>query len=316
MSPLSGPARRLVRAARGSLVLTLAFMIGSTAPAGPASAATPKKLDLSAYAKLGAWVDLYEYSSLNAWDATGAMKAHGVRTLFIQTGRWNKPSPANTAEFSDRKTIDSWIHAAHARGLKIVGWYLPAYDDMARDVRRTTLIWTYRSPKEQHFDGVAIDIEYKARVKSHSAWNDAVADHFRRVRRALGARVPIAAITPAPLGMAVAPKHWAGFPWKALADQADVFMPMGYWSYRKDCSKNASHCPYGYTKGNISETRRLTGKPHVLVHAIGGVTDNIDARSVQDFVRAVRELKSFGGSIYDYHTTTAAMWKPLAALTK
>lgn len=315
MSPLSRPARRLLRAARGSSVLTLAFLIGSIAPAGPATAATAAtvRADISAFAKLGAWVDVYDYG-LDAWKVSGVMKSKGVRTIYLQTGRWNSPSEANTAQFTNKSKVDWWIHSAHARGMKIVGWYLPAYNDMARDVRRSVMVWTYRTGKKQHFDGVGIDIEYKGKMPTQSAWNNAVATHLQKVRAQLGVRAPIASITPAPLGMAVAPKHWAGFPWKAIAAQSNVMMPMGYWSYRKDCASNASHCPYGYTKGNVTETRRLTGNSSIPVHAVGGVADGIDVQGVKDFVRAARDTRAYGGSLYDYRTTTAPMWGPLSPL--
>ncbi|MDP8930512.1 MAG: hypothetical protein M3O70_18570 [Actinomycetota bacterium] len=272
--------------------------------------------DLTPFQKLGAWVDVYDYAALDAWQATGVMKQKGVRTIYLQTGRWNSPNASNTAEFADKAKVDWWVHSAHARGMKVVGWYLPAYDDMERDVRRTVMIWTYRTDRGQRFDGVGIDIEYKGRVPSASAWNRAVLEHAKEVRRRLGAGAPIAAITPAPLGMAIRPQDWSGFPWTGLAGQANVFMPMGYWSYRTDCASNPRHCSYDYTKGNVTETRRLTGKPNVPVHVIGGVGDRVTVQQVDDYVTAAREVRAYGGSLYDYRTTENSFWVPLANLNR
>ncbi|MHB8511573.1 MAG: hypothetical protein ACYDCC_05280 [Actinomycetota bacterium] len=297
-------------------ILIVAFFVASVVVAVAVSPVVASaKPDLSAFSKLGSWVDLYNYDDTNAWQATGVMQSHGVHTIYLETGRYNMPDTSDSAAFANRSKVDWWIHSAHARGMKIVGWYLPAYDNMDRDVRRTTLIWTYRTGYKQHFDGVGIDIEYKDNMPSLTAWDKAVADHFRRVRHALGTGAPIAAIVPAPLGMAVRPQDWKGFPWGALASVADLFMPMGYWSYRTDCSSNASHCAYGYTKGNIQQVRSLTGKSSIPVHDIGGVGNKVTAAQVQDYVRAVKDAGGFGGSLYDYHTTASSMWSPLSQLS-
>ena len=284
---------------------------GPPVVSGDAVAARPP--DLSAFRGLGSWVDVYDYS-LNAWQATGVMQANGVKTVYLQTGRWNSPNASNTAQFTDKAKVDWWLHAAHARGMKVVGWYLPAYDDMARDVRRTTMIHTYRTGRGHRFDGVAIDIEYKGRMKSNAAWNAAVLDHAQRVRKALGYSAPIAAITPAPMGMRLAPKHWEGFPWKGLAKVSNVFMPMGYWTYRTDCATNANHCPHAYTENNVIETRRLTGNWNLLVHAIGGIADKMSVQDSRDFVLGVQHSKAIGGSLYDFNTMKPELWAPLAPI--
>lgn len=287
----------------------LAAFAGQAAPVRPLAARAP---DLTAFRGLGAWIDIYDYNT-NAWEATGIMKDNGIKTVYLQTGRWNSPSTANTAAFTDKRIVDWWLHAAHARGMKVVGWYLPAYENMIRDVRRTTMIHTYRTGYGHRFDGVAIDIEYKGQMPSSSAWNAAVLEHAKRVRSALGYSAPVAAITPAPVGMAIRPSAWAGFPWRGLAQVSNVFMPMGYWSYRTDCGSNPKHCPHGYTELNITETRRLTGNYNALVHAIGGVADRITAGDVSEFVLGAQHAKAIGVSLYDYRTTGAALWAPLRA---
>ena len=272
------------------------------------------RVSVTAFRGLGAWVDLYDYESVNPEAAAADMKARRVRTLYLQTGRWNKPAPDDRANFYDRALVDRWLTAAHAQGLKVVGWYLPAYDDMARDVRRTTMIANYRSATGQRFDALGIDVEFKQQMPSLSSWNAAVADHARRVRTALGSRYPIAAIVPAPLAMEIRPENWVGFPWKPLAAVSNVFMPMAYWSYRHDCDEKPEHCAYGYTKGNVERIRALTGRPSVPVHVIGGVGDEISTDEVSDFVRGANRVNAYGASLYDYHTTRQEYWPLLAKL--
>jgi hypothetical protein len=270
--------------------------------------------NLSAFRGLGAWVDLYDYDKLDPETSVADMHAKGVKTLYVQTARWNKPAKDLSEPFMDRVILERWLNAAHTNGMKAVGWYLPAYDDMTRDIRRTRAIALYRTSTGQAFDALGIDIEYRAQVPSLTVWNAAVAEHGRRVRILLGHRYPIAAIVPAPLQMEVRPDYWAGFPWVSLASSSDIFMPMAYWSFRHDCADNPEHCAYGYTKGSVDKIRALTGKPHVPVHVIGGVADSISTDEVHDFVAAAVKAGVYGGSLYDYLSTKPEYWAPLAKL--
>ena len=270
--------------------------------------------NISAFRGLGAWVDTYDYDDIpDIQGAAANMKSHGVKTLYIQTGRWNKPEKTASEPFADRAILERWIHAAHAQGIKVVGWYLPAYDDITRDVRRTRAIALFRTVLGQRFDALGIDIEYRAQV-TREEFNAGVAEHARRVRLLLGRRYPIAAITPAPPQMEIRQDYWAGFPWRSLAEHSDIFMPMAYWSFRHDCDTNPAHCAYRYTRDSVEMIRRLTGKPNVRVHVIGGVADSITTQDVIDYVKAANDAGSYGGSLYDYFSTKPEYWAPLAKL--
>ena len=271
----------------------------------------PKGPSLSAFKRLGAWVDLYDYEALDPEAASADMAARGVKTLYLQTARWNRPAPDDPNVFLDMTLVERWVHAAHAHGMRIVGWYLPAYEDMNRDVSRTKAIAVYRTSAGQRFDALAIDIEYKAQMPSLSAWNAAVAEHARRVRSKVGSGYPVAAIVPAPLAMEIYPENWTGFPWQSLAAHSNVFMPMAYWSYRHDCDSKPDHCASGYTSGNVERVRQLTGRPGLPVHVIGGVADAITTEEVSDFVKAALAVKVYGASLYDYRTTKAEYWAHL-----
>lgn len=260
---------------------------------------------LALFGGLGAWVDLYDYAALDPVASVAMLRSHGVRTLYMQTGRHNSKAGITPV-------AGDWLIAAHRAGIKVVGWYLPDYADMSRDLARTVSIARARF-KGHRFDGVGIDIEEKSHVKGRDEWNRRVARHAAQVRARLGRTYPITAITPTPLGMAVAPARWAGFPWRSLAASTDVMMLMSYWSYRDDCPANKDHCAYGYTRGNVERVRALVGK-NVPIHVVGGVGDVIDATEVADFVRAARESKVFGGSLYDLRTTADAFWGLLEIL--
>ena len=54
-----------------------------------------------AFRGLGAWVDLYDYPKLDPEPSIADMHTHRVRTLYLQTGRWNKPEPKASDAFMD-----------------------------------------------------------------------------------------------------------------------------------------------------------------------------------------------------------------------
>jgi hypothetical protein len=272
-------------------------------PAGP---------NLAPFKGLGAWVDLYD-EELDPEATAVSMASRGVKTLYLQTGRYNVPGP-NSPESFPPGWIDPWVHAAHAHGLKVIGWYLPAYDDMARDVRRTVAIATYRTPKGQRFDGLGIDAEYR-RYVAKDAWMVAVVHHAAAVRKAVGRTVAVAGIVQPPLLMDTAPDYWAGFNWRGLAASVNLFMPMAYWTTTEDdCKSSADYCAYGYTKRNVEEIRRRTGSSRMMVHVIGGIGDACTTAQVADYVRAALAAGSSGGSLYDFGVTKPEWWTHLARL--
>lgn len=256
---------------------------------------------------LGAWIDVYDFHAVAPADAVSVMATHGVRTLYIQTGRYN-------TKHDVAPEVGPWLVAAHRRGVEVVGWYLPGYKNVKRDIDRTLAIARYRYRGEA-FDGLGIDIEEKSLVRHVPTWNARVADHADAVRAALRT-FPVATITPTPIGMAVAPARWAGFPWERLARASDALMLMSYWSYRDHCPDVPEHCAYGYTLGNIRRTRALTKAPALPIHIIGGVADLISTKDVADFVRAARSADAYGASLYDFRTTHARFWALLERLAR
>lgn len=266
--------------------------------------ATPDRARV--FAGLGAWVDLYDYQDMDPARGVAIARRNGVRTLYLETARYNTSPVIHPA-------AGTWLVAAHRAGIEVVGWYLPDYANLRSEVARTVAVATWRYHGER-FDGVAIDVEEKKNVSGRDEWNRRVAWHAKAVRHRLGTRVPLAVITPTPLGMAVAPQRWAGFPWRDLARASDTLMLMSYWSYRDDCPQNPAHCAYGYTRGNIERTRALAGA-RTRIHIIGGVADVITPADVADFVRGARDGNASGASLYDLRTTAENFWGLLAPLT-
>ena len=263
-------------------------------------------VSVAAFRDLGAWVDLYDYG-LDPKTAIETMHSHGVKTVYLQTARYN-----SSADIVYPADVDAWLLEAHRAGMKVVGWYLPAYSEyMDTDVRRTVAIAQHRSPSGQKFDALGVDIEYKGATSSLSEFNANIVTHLDRVRSGAGSSFTIAAIVPSPVGMSLSPSSWTGFPWAQIGSRTHVVMPMAYWSYRTDCSTNASHCPRQYAIDNVNQARALTGRP---VHIIGGIGNDVSASEVSQFVDGVRAANAYGGSLYDYRTTSSSYWQYLEKL--
>ena len=264
-----------------------------------------------AFRGLGAWVDTLDYSALTPATVVADLQSHRVRTLYLQTARYDS---ASDILFPD--DVAAWLAAAHAAGIRVVGWYTPDYTDLTRDVRRTLAIASYVSPAGQRFDGIGIDIEYPLTVPSASAWNQAVATQLNRVRA--GTALPVVAIVLPPVLMRAwpDPSRWAAFPWSTVGADANAVAPMSYWtSYTaaKNCAAGQPQfCASQYTHDNVLLSGQLTGLP---VHVIGGVGDQATVADVAGFVAAARATSAAGGSLYDYRTTTAGFWPYLEQLS-
>jgi hypothetical protein len=295
------------------------LMVMATGTRNRASSGTQVALDrwvlragISVFRKLGTWIDLFDYTDATT-DATiqsrvADMQAKGVKTIYVETGRYN------TGTFLYPAQIDMWLARAHAAGLKVAGWYFPAYSEfLSGDIAKTAAIASYISPAGQRFDGLAIDIEYRGKNSSKTEFFNGITSHLAGVRARVGLVYPVGAITFAPLDMDIWPAGWDGFPWAAVGKYANVEMPMGYWSNRDSrcASGQTQYCPYQYTLQNIQRSHNYTGLP---VHDIGGVANAVTTTEVTKYVQGARDGRAIGGGLYDYRTTAAAYWTPLAGL--
>jgi len=283
-----------------SLVLC-AVALGAAAALPQAAAASAP---VRSYRGLGAWVDMYD---AKAWDdpaaAVSDMAGRGVRTLYLETANYHLP--ADSAIFR-RADAGRLIEEAHARGIKVVAWYLPGFKEPAKDYRRSMAAIRYRTPAGQRFDSFALDIEASI-VKDVAERSSRLRALSGRIRAAVGDAYPLGAIIPSPAGMVMHPGYWPGFPYKALADVYDVFVPMGYYTYHGDGYANA----YRDTRDNIRIIREQTGRPGVPIHVIAGDGAKSSASETSAYVRALRENGALGGSMYDWATTSDASWRQL-----
>ena len=195
---------------------------------------------------------------------------------------------------------------AHARGIKVVAWYLPKFYDLDSDMRRFLAMRDFRADGHG-FDGIGNDIEWTRDVPNHAERSVRLIELSRRLRAAMGSAALSAIPLPPVLIETINPRYWPGFPWRELAPLYDVWMPMGYWTFRTQSSGYRD--AYRYTEENVRRTRINLGLP-----GRGGPpgraapTTSRTTTTTADFVRACVDTRSIGGSIYDWRTTPMASY--------
>jgi len=291
------------RAVSASLVVALLALACAVCACAAAAPRANDERDLSAYAGLATWVDLYDPHVLASPEsAVARMSSHDVQTLFLETSNYQM---RHDIVRPDR--VGRFLEAAHAAGMQVVAWYLPSFVNVARDTRRSLAAINFRSRTGDQFDSFALDIESSV-VRSAPVRSARLVLLSKRLRAAVP-NLTLGAIVPSPLGMQRLPWYWPTFPFIDLAQTYDVFLPMGYFTYR---SHRASFSGT-YTRRNIALLREWTGNPALPVHAIGGIASYASPAQVRTFVQAARGNGAIGSSLYDFAGTTERQWRELRA---
>ncbi len=262
---------------------------------------------VDAYRGLASWVDVYDGRAwANPEAAVKDMASHGVRTLFVQTGN----STSKSAVFNPRAQA-AFIRAAHARGMKVVAWYLPDMVNVTYDYDRIAQAIRFKTSDGQRFDSLALDIESTA-ISQESARNRALDVLSWKIRSLVGASYPLGAIIPSPVGIAKKAGYWDTFPYESVAKVYDVFVPMGYYTYHG----RGAAAALADTLGNVRILRAQPGCANVPIHLIGGLAEKSTPAEVQAFANATRKSGCIGGSLYSWTGTTAADWKALRGISR
>jgi hypothetical protein len=289
-------------------VVAVSIMLTS-ATAAPAPRVAPPQAATHLFTGLGSWIDIYDTRLLS--DPAGVVsvaRRHRVTTLYVETSNSDQP-----AAIVHAAAIRRLVALAHHAGILVVGWYLPTLADPTRDVARLVAAAAWRSGRDR-FDGIGVDIESSV-VANPTTRNTRLAALLFRLRRL--AAVPIGAIVPAPPGLALHPRFWPRFPWRLIAQRTDAILPMCYWTYHVDTSREAA----AYTQACIDGVRRSTGDSTGVVHLIGGITGQVSANGtlqrdatpgqVAAFASVARAANLTGISLYDLAATTSSDWSEL-----
>ncbi|MGH2695000.1 MAG: hypothetical protein ACRDJJ_09350, partial [Actinomycetota bacterium] len=210
-----------------------------------------------AYRGVAAWIDIYNRRPWR-WpnNAVRRMSARGVETLFLQTGNYSSRGAVHRPRAAAR-----FIAAAHRRGMRVVGWYLPGFRRMGLDTRRTLAAVRFRGPHGERFDSFSLDIESSI-VDSIARRNKRLLRLSDRLRREVGSSYPLGAIVPDR-----GPLYWPNFPYRRVGRRYDVFLPMAYFTFRAHGRARVNR----YITRNIRTIRRKVSDRKVPIHVIGGI---------------------------------------------
>ena len=310
---ISRTAQRYSALAVGAALLLSAVVIaasrGSAEPSPVAASPTPIPIRanpvIGPFQGLGVWVDIYDSS---AWAhpaaAVNDMAAHQVRTLYLETSNYNRPSP-----FVNKAGVIAFLDAAKQAHIQVIAWYLPGFVNPAQDVRRSLAAIRFRTPAGNRFSGFGLDIESPAVADAALRTKRLIAESAS-LRTGAGAAYPLGAIIPQPRGMLRNPSYWPGFPYQNLAAAYDVMMPMTYFSWHTHGTNGA----HQIVNQNIELIRQNVGDVHVPIHVIGGIAQESTTEATLGFVRSVRENGIIGASFYTWPGITKGQWKVLSAI--
>ena len=259
-------------------------------------------VELRPYRDLGSWIDMFDKGPWrNPQHAVTRASNRGVSTLYIQTANYRTRHalyrPNALAELVD---------AAHLAGLDVVAWYLPSFKSLKKDMKRSKAAIDFTTETGGQFDSFALDIE-STEIDDIGRRNERAIRLYRRLRNYVGDSYALGGIVPEAGAL-----YWPGFPYAALANHYNVFLPMGYFTYRVDGRAAVRR----YTRANIDAIRNGVGDLSFPVHAIGGIAGRTNPGEVSAFVNAVQGRSALGGSLYDLPITTKQEWRQLAPLRR
>lgn len=298
-APYAAPVRRAVLA-----IVVVALAAAGAGTGSPLTRTASAERSTDVFAGLSTWIDVYD-TSLYRSPATlvARLAERGVRTVYVETA-----NDRSTVDVVQPAALGRLVEALHAGGISAVAWYLPGFDDPARDTRRALAMLRFRTPAGDEFDGVGLDVE-SLRTKNAVLRTKRLLALVARVRAEAGDR-PLAAITYPSRAFERHLTWWPSFPWSGLAAQVDAFIPMLYTGG----GFKGYDATYGYVARSLRLLRASIGD-ELPVHAAGGVANRMSAEELKAFVDALSDDGTVTGwSLYDLQTTTAAGWKALEPL--
>ena len=228
------------------------------------------------------------------------MAAHGVRTLYIETANYH--CPATPPPCSAATTLAALIQECHARGIKVVAWYLPGFNDPAKDYKRSMAAIASAPPTARSSTRSPSTSRRASSSREHA--QRAVSQTLSsRIRAAVGARYPLGGIIPSPAGMVMQPDLLAGLPLQDAGrhlrrDRADGLLHVPRRRLRQRLPRHARqhpHHPRADRPADDPHPRDRRRRRQV-------VRQRDDRATCAPCARTAR----LGGSMYDWATTSDA----------
>jgi hypothetical protein len=231
----------------------------------------------------GIWVNMWNYPQSDYEGYCQNLHAKGIRNVFIQTSR------SNTEAITHPEQLGELIDACHRYKIRVIAWSFAELGNVSKDADNMIKAAQFVSPKGQHMDALAANMEKRLDQPVVEAYS-------KKIRDAVGPTFPMIAVVYSPLNQAPQVAH---IPWKTLDKYYDVIAPMNYWN-----SKYKKLDPYDYTVSTIQAVREKVGRPDVEIHMIGdGMGTHAD--TIQQFFKACQDCEATTASLYPNFKMTA-----------
>ena len=152
--------------------------------------------------------------------------AAGLTHIYVRTG-------SSVDGFYAQPFLDQVLPAAHAAGLRVLGWDFPYLMDIGADVGRAVAAISYMTPSGHRLDGFSPDIETVA----EGVWltPESAVTYGTALRTAVGGAYPLIVTVPNPTDFMV-----ARYPYAEVTAPFDAIAPMVYWLNREPDSDVAT----------------------------------------------------------------------------
>jgi hypothetical protein len=215
-------------------------------------------------------------------------KAMGLTHLYLRVGSSKKG-------FYNQYGLNHLLPAAHAAGIKVVGWDFPYLFDPAADADRSAAEIAYTTPDGHRMDAFSADIETAAEGVNLTA--EGARAYGARLRELVGADYPLIATVPRP-----SPKR--AFPFAEATASFDAIAPMVYWQNRDPATDAAQAmadlAPFG--KPVLLVGQAYDGGPE------GGPAGAPPRSALDQFMATALSHGAVGVSFWVWHTATAEHW--------
>ena len=231
----------------------------------------------------GIWLNIWNYPA-NPEIFCEQLKSKGIDTIYLQISRSNTPA------IKEPVKLNKIIKSAHERNINVIGWTYSFLKEPISDAHKFIQAVNYRTPDGDKLDGLAADIEEVTNSRAIEAFAKAV-------RKSVGPKYPLIAITFSPVLKRANPAHYA---WKTIANNFDIIAPMTYWhGFVKLRSEKGA---YDYTAQTISKLKAYTEKDDLKIHLIGDGQKTSSAE-INGFLRAASDHNiNAGVSLYPWYT--------------
>jgi hypothetical protein len=251
----------------------------------------------------GMWLTVPLMEMANPDAIVAAARQLGLNTIYFEVGDTQRG-------FYGQKESARLLPAAHAAGIKVIGWVLTGLRDIPADLTLSQAASQYRAPSGDTFDGIAVDIE-------DNMYPPDVAAFSQILRSKLGPdRLIVGVIYP--------PGTWIGREHPiagVLSKSFNALAPMSYWHEEKRTYPNEEVATF--IRHSVNDIRTASGNPNYPVAVIAQTYDsfgrngiganNPTAEEINTALTTARDYGANGVSLFQWATQTPAEWDALAA---